>query len=76
MSAMRSANKASNGVSKSPSMVHETLHNSRAGTLLVNTVKTQTTGMQNLQMAPDGWRWDEDLCDSVLPSGTVWKREN
>lgn len=75
MGVMRSANKASNGVSKSPLMVHEALCDNRAGALL-NTVKTQRTGMQNLQMAPDGWWQDGGLCDLVLPRGTVWKREN
>lgn len=52
-------------------MVHEALRDNRVGALLVNTVKTQGTGMQNLQMDSDSWQWDGGLCDSVLPRGMV-----
>lgn len=57
-------------------MVHDALCDNRAGALLANTVKTQRTEMQNLQMAPDSWQRDGCLHGTVLPRGTVWKRDN
>lgn len=61
MCVMRSANKSSSGVSKSPSMVHQALHDKRAGALLVNTVKTQedrnAKPANGSRLLEEGWRF-------------------
>lgn len=78
MGVMRSENKAINEVIKSPLTVprHCVTTEHGAGVLLVCTVKAQRTRMQNLQMAPDNRCQDGGLCDSMLPRGTFFKKEN